>query len=100
MLFCYPYMCVKGKSNIHQLKYYTSFLPDDFTHLPLRPPPPSPFLSFAMQSDRCYARPTNSLMKQFIKKELLEFLKLSGGRTRNTRTNKLSVSESPSSFKP
>lgn len=48
MLFYYPYMCVKGKSNIHQLKYYTSFLPDDFTHLPLRPPP-SPFLSFAMQ---------------------------------------------------
>lgn len=35
MLFCYPYMCVKSKSNIHQLKYYTSFLPDDFTHLPL-----------------------------------------------------------------
>lgn len=100
MLFYYPYMCVKGKSNIHQLKYYTSFLPDDFTHLRLRLPPPSPFLSFAMQSDRCYARPTNSLMTQFIKKELLEFLKLSGGRTRNTRTNKLSVSESPSSFKP
>ena len=43
MLFCYPYMCVKGKSNIHQLKYYTSFLPDDFTHLPLRPPPLPPF---------------------------------------------------------